>query len=75
MSYFYNTTKDFNIGEDWIILSQNHDDIRFRFIVETYSGVKKSVWMSPEQALEYIRYCSDDLYYGYSFKVVKRIAI
>ena len=73
MKYKYNTTSDFNLGEDWILDSQCYDDVRFRFIEETYRGISKSVWMSPQQALEYIRYRSDDLYHFYSFKIVRRI--
>lgn len=75
MKYFYATTKDFNVGEDWIIFSQNNDNVRFRFIVETYSRIVKSVWMSPAQAKDYICFRADYVYRGYTIKIVKRVLI
>lgn len=75
MRYKYQTTSDFNLGEDWILYSLGYDDVSFRFVVETYSGVTKSVWMSPHQASDYMRYVKDYIYRFYSFKVVKRIKI
>lgn len=74
MNYNYQITSDFNVGELWILNSLGYDDVFFRFILETYRGVTKSVWMSPHQALEYIRYRTDDITYGYSFKIVKRFS-
>ena len=73
MKYKYQITSDFNVGEYWILDSLGYDDVFFRFIVETYGGVTKSVWMSPHQSLEYIRHVEAFIYRFYSFKIVKRI--
>lgn len=55
MKYIYKFTKDFEIALDWVLRSQSHYNVTFRFTIESYTGVRKGLWMSPSQSLAYLR--------------------
>lgn len=73
--YIYKSTRNYNIGFDWVSTSFDLDYVRFRFTIETYRGVNRSAWMTAKQAMKYISY--GGLLYGYadSLRIIKRITI
>ncbi len=72
MKYTYQFTKNFEIALDWVLSSQFKDNVFFRFTFDSYSGVRKGLWMSPSQCLYYMRTVEVD----FEFKnFIKRVAL
>ena len=73
--YIYKSTRNYNIGFEWVSTSFDLDNVHFRFTIETYRGVNRSAWMTAKQAMKYI--CYGGLLYGYadSLRISKRITI
>lgn len=55
MKYHYRITKDFETALDWVLRSQNNDNVFFRFTFESYRGTSRTPWMSSSQCLDYMR--------------------
>ena len=73
--YFYQSTRNYNIGFEWVSNSLDLDYVHFRFTIETHRGVNRSAWMTAKQAMKYIS--RGGLLYGYadSLRIIKRITI
>lgn len=73
--YIYKSTRNYNIGFEWVSTSFDLDYVHFRFTIETYRGINRSAWMTAKQAMKYISY--GGLLYGYadSLRIIKRIKI
>ena len=73
--YIYKSTRNYNIGFDWVITSFDLDYVHFRFTIETYRGINRSAWMTAKKAMKYISF--GGLLYGYadSLRIIKRIKI
>lgn len=75
MKYKYISTRNYNVGLEWVITSFDLDYVHFQFTIETYHGLNRSAWMTAKQAMKYISY--GGLLYGYadSICIIKRITI
>ena len=73
--YVYKSTRNYNVGFEWVSTSFELDYVHFRFTIETYRGINRSAWMTAKQAMKYISY--GGLLYGYadSLRITKRITI
>ena len=70
--YTYTTTNDFTTGYEWIAFYRNYSNVSFRFTIDNYKESIKSIWLSPEQAYDYLR---EHQFLGYEFTITKRTSI
>ena len=67
--YKYETTTNYELALSWIHSNICADNIHFRFLLETYRGVKKTIWLTPSKALKFISYT------GWLFRYAERLEI
>ncbi len=75
--YTYTITNDFTTGYEWICFYRNYSNVFFRFKFDNYKESIKSIWLSPEQAYDYLRdhYLRDHQFLGYDLMITKRTSI